>query len=177
MGDEVVEGTKRGETWAWEEAYRAYAKGLTGFLVLRLGNRDEAAEAVSETFLRALARADSFRGNADAFRAWMFRIARNVASDRLRDRQRVTLSDHDAEDPVDMLAGDPDAGLIAREDAVQVRKALATLDPEDREVLWLRICARLSSAEVGEIVGKKPGAVRMQQQRALAILAQRMGLT
>ena len=175
LDDEIVEGTRRGERWAWEAAYQAYAKALTGFLMLRLRDRDDVAEALSETFLRALDRAGTFRGDANSFRAWLFRIARNVANDRLRLRQRQPRADHDV-DPVDLLVGDHADRLIARQDAAAVRDALATLDADDQEVLWLRICGRLSSSEVGEIVGKRPGAVRMQQQRALTLLARRMGL-
>lgn len=175
LDDEAVEGTKRGEGWAWEAAYRAYSKALTGFLVLRLGNRDDVAEALSETFLRALDRSGTFRGDANAYRAWLFRIARNVANDRLRLRVRAPQADHDV-DPADLLLGEHDDGLIAAEDASAVRDALDCLEPDDREVVWLRVCARLSSAEVGEIVGKRPGAVRMQQQRALLALARRMGI-
>ncbi|HET6965940.1 MAG TPA: sigma-70 family RNA polymerase sigma factor [Acidimicrobiales bacterium] len=175
LDDEIVEATRRGERWAWEAAYQAYAKALTGFLVLRLRDRDDVAEALSETFLRALDRASTFRGDANSFRAWLFRIARNVSNDRLRYRQRQPWADHDV-DPVDLLVGDHADGLIAQQDAAAVREALATLDPDDQEVLWLRICGRLSSADVGEIVGKRPGAVRMQQQRALTLLARRMGL-
>ena len=175
LGDDTVEATKRGERWAWEAAYLAYAKPLTGFLVLRLGDREEASEALSETFLRAIDRAASLRGGADSFRAWLFRIARNVANDRLRAQQKAPRGNHDV-DPADTLLPEPDDQMIADEDAAHVRRALATLDADDREVLWLRVCARLSSAEVGDIVGKRPGAVRMQQQRALAVLAQRMGI-
>ena len=175
LDDEVVEATKRGERWAWEAAYDAYARALTGFLVLRLRDREDVAEAVSETFLRALDRSASFRGDANSFRAWMFRIARNVANDRLRAKQRQPQADHDV-DPEDRLGKTVDEALIADEDARAVRDAVATLDPDDREVLWLRIVGRLSSAEVGEIVGKKAGAVRMQQQRALLVLARRLGI-
>jgi len=173
LDDRVVEATKKGERWAWEAAYLAYARALTGFLMVRLGDRDDMAEAVSETFLRALDHCGSFRGDAESFRAWLFRIARNVANDRLRARSRAPRGDHDV-DPIDLSSGAPDEALIADEDQAAVRLALSGLDPDDREILWLRICARLSSAEVGEIVGKKAGAVRMQQQRALALLARRM---
>ena len=176
LDDEVVEATRRGERWAWEAAYQAYAKALTGFLVLRLRDRDDVAEALSETFLRALDRGSTFRGDANSFRAWLFRIARNVATDRLRLRQRQPQGDHEV-DPIDLLVGDHADRLIAAQDAAAVRAALATLDPDDQEILWLRVCGRLSSAEVGEIVGKRPGAVRMQQQRALTLLARRMGLS
>lgn len=173
LDEDAVEATRRGEGWAWELAYQAYARPLTGFLHLRLRDREEVAEAVSETFLRGLGRCSGFRGDAVAFRAWLFRIARNVATDRLRAAQRRTPGTWDA-DPPDLLAGEHSDGLISGEETAAVRRAMGRLDPDDREILWLRVCTRLSSAEVGEIVGKKAGAVRMQQQRALGLLARHL---
>jgi RNA polymerase sigma-70 factor (ECF subfamily) len=170
LSDEVVEAVKQGDRRAWEAAYDTYGKGLMGFLVLRLGDRDDAAEALSETFLRALEKVSGLRGGADAFRAWLFRIARNVATDRLRSRARMTL-EAEPDETVDLLTGGPVDQVIAAEDAVEVRAALAALPPDDREVVWLRVCAGLSSDEVGDIVGKKPGTVRMQQLRALDSMA------
>jgi RNA polymerase sigma-70 factor (ECF subfamily) len=174
LEDQVVEAAKAGDRAAWEAAYVAYGKGLMGFLVLRLGDRDDASEALSETFLRALEKVHHLRGGADAFRAWLFRIARNVAVDRMRARNRLWLQDEPVETP-DILTGGPADLLVANEDASEVRLALAALDPDDREVVWLRVCAGLSSDEVGRIVGKKPGAVRMQQLRALEAMSHRMG--
>jgi RNA polymerase sigma-70 factor (ECF subfamily) len=173
LSDEVVEAAKRGDRHAWEAAYVAYGKGLMGFLVLRLGDRDDAAEALSETFLRALEKISNLRGGADAFRAWLFRIARNVATDRLRSRNRIWLEADTAEAP-DRITGGPADLAIAAEDAAEVRAALAALPPDDREVVWLRVCAGLSSDEVGEIVGKRAGAVRMQQLRALEMMSKRL---
>ena len=173
LSDEVVDAVKRGDRRAWEAAYDTYGKGLMGFLVLRLGDRDDAAEALSETFLRALEKIGGLRGGADAFRAWLFRIARNVATDRLRARSRVSL-EAEPDETVDLLTGGPAEQVIAAEDAVEVRRALGALPADDREVVWLRVCAGLSSDEVGEIVGKKPGTVRMQQLRALEIMARRL---
>ena len=49
-----------------------------------------------------------------------------------------------------------------------------SLSPDDREVVWLRVCAGLSSDEVGDIVGKKAGTVRMQQLRALEAMARQL---
>ena len=174
LDDEVVEAVKRGERAAWEAAYVAYGKGMMGFLVLRLGDRDDAAEALSETFLRAIEKVSSLRGGADAFRAWLFRIARNVAVDRLRARNRIWL-EADTPEAADLATGGPADTLIAAEDAAEVRAALSALPPDDREVVWLRVCAGLSSEEVGEIVGKKAGAVRMQQLRALEVMSKRLG--
>lgn len=173
LDDEVVEAVKRGERAAWEAAYVAYGKGMMGFLVLRLGDRDDAAEALSETFLRAIEKVSSLRGGADAFRAWLFRIARNVAVDRLRARNRIWL-ESDAPEGADLATGGPADLVIAAEDAAEVRAALSALPPDDREVVWLRVCAGLTSEQVGEIVGKRPGAVRMQQLRALEAMARKL---
>jgi RNA polymerase sigma-70 factor (ECF subfamily) len=173
LSDEVVDAVKRGDRRAWEAAYDTYGKGLMGFLVLRLGDRDDAAEALSETFLRALEKIEGLRGGADAFRAWLFRIARNVATDRLRSRARLTL-EAEPDETVDRLTGGPVEQVIAAEDAVEVRRALASLPADDREVVWLRVCAGLSSDEVGDIVGKKAGTVRMQQLRALEAMARQL---
>ena len=173
LDDDTVEAAKRGDRHAWEAAYLAYGKGLMGFLVLRLGDRDDASEALSETFLRALEKIRSLRGGADAFRAWLFRIARNVATDRLRHRQRVYL-EAAVPDTADLVLGGPESAVIAAEDAAEVRAAFATLGPDDREVVWLRVCAGLSSDEVGRIVGKKAGTVRMQQLRALDTMSRQL---
>ena len=173
LDDQVVEAAKRGDRHAWEAAYVAYGKGLMGFLVLRLGDRDDAAEALSETFLRALQKVRSLRGGADSFRAWLFSIARNVATDRLRARSRVRLQAESGE-IVDLVLPGPDERASAEEDAVEVRAALASLPADDREVVWLRVCAGLTSEQVGEIVGKRPGAVRMQQLRALEAMARKL---
>lgn len=173
LADEQVEAAKQGDRAAWEAAYAAYGKGLMGFLVLRLGDREDAAEALSETYLRALEKISSLRGGADAFRAWLYRIARNVAIDRLRARSRVSPEAEPAE-VIDLVTGGPPEQVIAAEDAAEVRAAMASLPADDREVLWLRVCSGLSSDEVGAIVGKKAGAVRMQQLRALEAMAKRL---
>ncbi len=144
-----------------------------GFLVLRLHNVDDANEALSETFLRSLEKASTFRGDGPAFRAWLYRIARNVAIDRMRSRNRVQPVPY-AQDAPDLSAPGADEAMIAVESAGEARAALETLPQEDREVVWLRVCAGLSADEVGRIVGKRPGAVRMQQMRALEAMARKM---
>ena len=170
LDEETVAAIKRGERGAWEAAYLTYGPGLMGFLTFRLGDRDDASEALSETFLRAIEKVSNLRGGADSFRAWLFRIARNVSIDRMRARARVTVTE-DLNEAPDVLTGGPADLVVAEEEAAQVRSALADLSDHDREVVWLRICVGLSSDQVGDIVGKRPGAVRMQQLRALESMA------
>lgn len=173
LDHEEVRALRNGESWAWERAYLLYARRLTGYLVVLLSSRDEAADALSETFLRALKGCHGLRGGPEQVPGWLFRIAHNVALDRRRAPRRRD-SPSDQEDLPDVAAG-PEGTAILRDEVAQVRAALAELDPQDRDVLVLRVCGRLSSAEVGRILGKRPGAVRMRQHRALQTLAVRLG--
>lgn len=179
LSDEMVVAIKSGSDEdadaAWEALYVAMGGGLRGFLQLRLRNAEDAAEGVSETFARAIGKIGSLRSSEIAgFRSWLYRIAANVATDRSRVSWRVT--PREPEDRVDLLQADHGDRLIGAEEHASLWDAFATLDEDDRQVLWLRIVVGLSSDEVGKIVDKRPGAVRMQQQRALATLAGRLVL-
>jgi RNA polymerase sigma-70 factor (ECF subfamily) len=146
-----------------------------GYLMLRLENRDDAGEALSETFARAIDKASSFRGDAYGFRAWLFSIARNVSTDQHRRRARlVMVADHPDTDDRPQPSGEDLA--ILHEDIAEVRRGFSLLSPADQEVLWLRVCSGLSAADVGDVLGKKAGAVRMQQLRALETLRSQVQL-
>src|SRR5581483_8021323 len=75
LAEAYVEAVKKGEPSAWEAAYLAYGRALMGYLMVRLDNRDDAAEALSETFTRAIDKVSAFRGDSYSFRAWLFSIA------------------------------------------------------------------------------------------------------
>ena len=150
-----------------------YGRALMGYLMIRLENRDDAAEALSETFTRAIDKASSFRGDAYAFRAWLFSIARNVSTDQQRFRARlVVIPEIPDTDDRPQPSGD-DLAILA-EDVAEIRRGFARLPQPDQEVLWLRVCSGLSAADVGKVLGKKAGAVRMQQLRALDALRGQM---
>jgi len=137
--------------------------------MVRLDNRDDAADALSETFMRAIDKSSSFRGDAYGFRAWLFTIARNVSTDQHRRRARVVvIPDHpDVEDRGQLSSEDV---IILNEDVMQLRHGFGRLSKSDQEILWLRVCTGLTAAEAGEVLGKRAGAVRMQQMRALEAL-------
>ena len=169
FGNSAVAAAKRGDPAAWEAAYLAYGKALMGYLMVRLDNHEDAGDALSETFARAISKCSTFRGDAYAFRAWLFTIARHVSVDQYRGRARMfaVASHPDREDRSQPSSEDV---TILNEELEELRSCFARLPKDDQEVLWLRVCSGLSAAEVGEVVGKRPGAVRMQQMRALEVL-------
>ncbi len=151
---------------AWEALYRAAYPGLLAYARRRLWGATEADDAVSETFARAYRRIGDFEWTGGGFVAWLYGILRNVVLEAQRGNRRVEVSmavdEREEDDSLD--------AVILDEEAAAVRAAFASLSPDDQEVLELRVIGDLAADEVAAVVGKRPGAVRMAQSRALARL-------
>ena len=167
---ELVERARRHDPDAWEALYRAVYPRLVGFAARRVGH-DRGGDVVSETMARAVAAIDRFDPAGPGFDAWLFGICRNVAADTHRRTARHDERRVPAPLPVDDI-GD---GLERDEEAAAVRAAYATLSDDDRELLDLRVVAGLSADEVAAVLGKRAGAVRMAQSRALERLRTSFG--
>jgi RNA polymerase sigma-70 factor, ECF subfamily len=151
---------------AWELLYRHSHPRLFAYARRRLPDDATAHDAVSETMTRALERIDGFTWRGAGFDAWLTGILRNVVLEDWRRIDRI----RSQRDPIDLTrAGreDPTSDIESQGRAEAVRAAFARLDPDDQELLQLRVLAGLSSDAVAEVVGRSAGAVRMAQSRAL----------
>ena len=138
---------------------------LYNFLV-RLTNRPDVSEdLVQDVFLRIMRYGHSFRGEAP-FTVWMYQLARNAATDHFRKwRRETSLPESAAETPdSDPL---PAESLEQEERAELIKKALALLPVEKREVLILSRYQDLKYEEIGEILGCPVGTVKAKVHRAL----------
>ena len=151
---------------AWETLYRRAYPRLFSYARRRLPSDDIAEDAVSETMVRALDRIQGFRWKGAGFDAWIYGILRHVVLEDYRNRGRVTTG---AATPVLAVPG-PLEALVHAEQLEHVRSAVARLDEGERELLELRFTAGLSADEIASVVGRRAGAVRMGQSRALARL-------
>jgi RNA polymerase sigma-70 factor, ECF subfamily len=157
---------------AWEALYRRAHPALLGYAVRRLGDRDAAEDAVSETMSRAVAAVDRYRPEGLGVEAWLVGILRNVVHEAWRRERR---SVRDAGVPLPVGEAGVDARLLGDEEARAVRKAFASLEPSDQEVLELRVVLGMSADDVAAVQGRNPGAVRMAQHRAVGRLRAIMG--
>jgi RNA polymerase sigma-70 factor, ECF subfamily len=141
----------------------------------------EAEDVAGDTWLQVVKGLPRFRGGEDAFRAWLFTIARHRAVDAGRSRSRrpdLPLAVTEMPEP----PAAPDAADLALE-AISTRSVLALvmkLPHDHAEIIMLRVVAGLEAADVARIVGKSPGAVRVTAHRALrrlSELAERTGVT
>jgi len=141
----------------------------------------EAEDVAGETWLQVVAGMTGFRGDEQAFRAWLFTIARHRAIDAGRSRARRPTVPLDLSEAAEQLVSADSADLAL--EAVSARAVvnlIAELPPDQAEVIMLRVVADLDSGDVARIVGKTPGAVRVAAHRGLrrlAEIAQRAGVT
>lgn len=150
---------------AFAPLYIRYFERVYGYCYRRLGGVEDAADATSVIFTRALAALPTCR--AESFRSWLFTIAHNVLADEYR-RQRTDRPLADALELPDHAPTPEDLALSA-ETTATVTRLLAQLSDEQRKVLELRL-AGLSSREIGEVLGKHPNAVDQLQFRAMTRL-------
>lgn len=163
----LVAAARDGDRDAWEALYRRVYPRLVAFASRRLRDTDLAAEAVSDTWLRAVAAIASYSGDDRGFDPWLFGICRHVIIDMQRSMcrrlpARLLRLDVERDGPAELLMADEERSLL--------RAAFARLDTDEQELLELRVVAGLSSAQVATVLGKQPGAVRMAQVRALTRL-------
>ena len=160
----LVDHAKRSRD-AFAPLYIIYFDRIYAYCYRRLGNPEEAADATSSIFSRAM---ESLQSCRDAsFRSWLFAIAHNVLADLHRGRH----FDHSLDDT--LLIHDsgptPEDEAIARETTRSVASLLSQLPADQRHVLEFRL-AGLTSREIGAILGKQSNAIDQAQFRAVSKL-------
>lgn len=159
---------------AFGALYRRYLDRVYGYAFYLLGDHHDAEDVTERTFLAALDAIDRFRDEGATFRSWLFRIAHNQIANALRSRARRRASPLEAvSEPV--ADADPAREAGAADDARRVRGALAELSDDRRQVIVLRFVDGLSAREIGAVLGRSEGAVRVLQHRALRELAGILG--
>ncbi len=164
----------QGDRAAFGILYRRYLDPVYGYCFYLLGDHHDAEDATERTFLAALGAIDRFRDEGATFRSWLFRIAHNQLANALRTRSRHRT------DPRDLVrepatGGDPARLATLADDARRLRAALGTLPEDRRQVVVLRFVDGLTAREIGVVLRRSEGAVRVLQHRALRDLATLLG--
>jgi RNA polymerase sigma-70 factor (ECF subfamily) len=154
---DLAEAFRDGDDRAFSILYDRYRRPLYVFALKMLNESDAASDLVQDVFLRIYERRRQLN-HPESFRGWLFAIGRNQCLSHLRqNRGRIPLDETPeetvtAEAPADYLEAEEDLGLI--------RRALAGLKVEYREVLVLREYQDLSYREIAAITETTESAVK-----------------
>lgn len=182
----LVERAVGGDTGAYETLHRRYYARIYRFAFMKLGNAEDAADVASAAFCRAFRALPSFRFSrgSSALFPWLHRIAGNLVTDHIRQRQRHPTLSLDAqaaeemESFLDLLPADgpgPDALVLRQEIQESVRHALAKLPQDQARAIELRYFGDLSMKEMSAVLDRSEGAVKSLLHRALGNMRKELG--
>ncbi|MCL4446587.1 MAG: RNA polymerase sigma factor [Actinobacteria bacterium] len=176
--DQVLSAAQAGQEWALTLIYRAHHPAL--FRYLRWCDPKNADDLAGETWLAFAKHLSSFEGDESALRGWLFSIAHRRAIDEQRRRARRKTDPVSAEVIESSLESVLDPGHPGQEsegiEALAAQKAvsvlLSGLPREQAQIIALRVLGGLNISEVAELLGKRPGSIRVAQHRALKRLSE-----
>jgi RNA polymerase sigma-70 factor (ECF subfamily) len=167
--DAVLALARQGDVSAVGELWRDANPMLLRYLRVTAGQ--DAEDVASLTWIRAAEALDSFTGGEPGFRRWLVTIARNIHLDDVRRASRRR--EHPTDDVAELVELHPDRApdvAAAVEERMSTQRALrliATLPPDQAELVVLRVVVGLDVGDVAEVTGRTPGSVRVAVHRAL----------
>ena len=165
----LVDRAQHGDRDALEELYLIHFDRIYSYLHVSVGNKHDAEDLTTQTFLKMLESINKFRWQSAPFSAWLFRIAHNLAMDHFRAARRWQPEEDVPEPP-------PDESTSAEEGALEkigkrsMLELIDELSPEQQQVLTLKFVFNFSNKDVATVLDKTEGAIKSLQHRALVSL-------
>ncbi|MFL5893663.1 MAG: RNA polymerase sigma factor [Thermoleophilaceae bacterium] len=148
----------------FEELYRDTFPRVYAYVASLLRDRSGAEDVTALAFERAYRKRSGFSSRRGSPEGWLFGIARNAALDELRRRKRrATLES----EPADVWSAGPDEQTERAFEREEVRRAMALLDPRDRDLVALKFAAELSNAEIARVLRISESNVGTRLHRAV----------
>ena len=169
----LVDRAQEGDREALEELYLIHFDRIYSYLHMSVGNRHDAEDLTTQTFLRMLESIGKFRWQSAPFSAWLFRIAHNLSMDHFRASRRWQ-PEEEVPEPAgaeERSAEDEAFQSIGRKSMLEMIEGLSD---EQRQVLTLKFVFNFSNGDAATILDKTEGAVKSLQHRALVSLQKQL---
>lgn len=181
--DRAIRGAQQGDGASLDWLIEHFASRIYGFLYRMTGSQPDAEDLMQEVFVRLVRMIGAYQHDG-RFEAWIFRIAANLARDRLRRLRRgprfvgslPTQDEGEHSSVASLQVSEPavDAGLLHAEEMVELGIALAKLPDAERETVMLRHFSQMSYKEIAEATGVPLGTALARGHRGLNRLRQLM---
>ena len=162
---QLVERVQKGDPVAFGALYDEYVKKIYDFIYFRTYHKETAEDLTSITFTKAYQKIGSFSGSKGNFGSWLYRIARNTVIDHYRTHKSTSdiLEAYDLSDRTNI-----EIDFDVQDKLRKVQQYLSGLNPEQRELVIMRVWDGLSYKEISEIMGKSEDALKVSFSRIMA---------
>lgn len=165
-GVDLIEAAKNGEESAWASIYSELAGPVTGYL--RSRGAADPEDLSSEVFYQVARDIHRFKGDQTKFRSWVFVIAHRRLIDARRAAGRRPVTVDEPVSTMEASGDDVEEQVMSQLSTKQMRAIFETLTEDQQNVLSLRIIGDLTLRETASVMGKRVGAIKALQRRALA---------
>ena len=162
----LVERAAGGDIEAFGELYSIYLNRIYRYVFYQVKDKMTAEDITEDVFIKAWKVIDSCKGRGETFSPWLYRIAHNQVIDILRSRRKQLLTEMET---VDKVSG-PELEVEGKLERQELLGMIAYLPEAQRQVIILKFFEGLDNFEIGQVMGKKQGAIRILQMRALSTL-------
>src|ERR1700750_639688 len=169
----LVERAQQGHRDALEELYLLHFDRIYSYLHMSVGNRHDAEDLTTQTFLKMLEAIGRFRWQCAPLSAWLFRIAHNLAMDHFRAARRWH-PEEEVPEPLDAPEPSAEDAALHSIGRASMLELIENLSLEQQQVLMLKFLFNFSNGEAGTVLDKSEGAVKSLQHRALASLQKQL---
>ncbi|MGD9315973.1 MAG: sigma-70 family RNA polymerase sigma factor [Anaerolineae bacterium] len=162
---ELLQGAREFDNRALAEIYDRHAESIYRYLYRYLGNAHLAEDLTSEVFLKLLQALGTSRAPRDQLKGWLYRVAHNLAMDWFRQQAKgeaLPLNEELVSDGISLATM-----VEEHEDQHRLRQAVRQLTPSQQQVILLRFGEGLKIKQVGQLMGKSEGSIKLIQYRAV----------
>ena len=155
---------------AFAPLYERYVDQIYAYAYTLTKDKEQAEDVTAATFAKAIEELPRFQWRGVPYSAWLYRVAGNLVTREQRRPGWIELEPHLAAD-----SADPSDVAERMDRDAEIRAAVTKLPADQRQAVMLRFGGELSCREIGEIMGRSEGAVKLLSFRALTTLRRRLG--
>lgn len=160
-----------GDIEAFGQLYAIYMDRIYRYALYQVKDKMTAEDITEDVFLKAWKAIKTCKGKGKTFSSWIYRIAHNHIINTRRNFNRLSSIEVEKLHAVN----DPDLIFEMNSDQQELLDSIAELPPNQAQVITLKFIEGFNNREIGKILGKSEGAVRISQLRALTTLRKKIG--
>ncbi len=164
----------------FETYYLELREGVYWYVYRKLNKQEISEDITTEVFMKLLKNEEVLlKRDRNGIRAWLFTVARNQIIDMFRKNSKKDSKNVDLDEEIFEIVASKDDDymkqVIKEEEAEMVISLVEGLEKEEKEVIHLRFYEEMKFSEIGEVLGKKEGAVKMILYRGLEKIKNKAG--
>lgn len=167
----LVDKASKGNFEAFGKLYGMFLNKIYRYAYYQVKDRMTAEDITENVFVKAWKRIATCKGRGRTFAAWLYRIAHNEIIDTMQAKQKIVAIELDDISDLDT----PELQAGRKFEYEELAEQIAELPENQRQVIILKFVEGLSNAEIGQILNKSEGAIRILQMRALTAMREKLG--